>query len=1291
MKTFTKFCVVVVMALLSSVIIAQQAPVKQTGQTAPDKFEMIQTLHGPTLKIDKQMEGMSKAIGDDCAEPIIISALPYSDPSQTTTGRGNTYDETCLNDFDGGEDIIYELEITSETTIIVEMDPKGTQYTGIALSDACPLESICLAISYDLYGAGTAHGFTITLDAGFYYIMIDTWPGGKGPTSIPDFDLAITTGTLVINDDCADAIDIGEVNDLFYSTTNATDDGPLTCVDGANIWYNYTASFTGFAVISLCGSFYDTQLAVYTGDGCPVDPADMIACNDDFCGYEYLQSQVIVWVEQGKMSYVYKIEIGGFSGDTGDGYLSIYEFVPCTVTCTPSSLPEGEPCGDDINGGCNMATPAYTTVNNGETICGNLWSEWGTRDTDWFEIELDKPSNLKMNVIAEGYTVFGLVQQVEMGVPGCDNLTGFLAPFRENNPCVEDSIWMLELPEGTYYLFVAPVDFFGIGCPGYTYMASFEVEELPTGFISGKVYDQATVLGIQGVTITAGDYSTFTQANGVYILELLLGTYDVEANGYDVGYETKTVSNIDVLENQTTTVDFVLEQLPAPVLLSAVPGTETVTLTWAEISDNSDALAGDIASNNNYIPSTTMDLDFTLTIFSWDFEWGTYCEMVFPAGLTPNSATDLNGVAATIVGQTVSWMGLFYSAYVPEEYDFAVNVTIDAVSGPQDIDYLIEGDGYGGDPHSINGHVTVYEYGGTYVPTFNIYRQKGREYILVANDIQGNTYVDGIIPGGDEWCYYVTQILNDQTESPTSNILCATPFILPGSTCDSAFDYGQVNDPAMNGTLIRDTDARWYKFDVPYTMDVVISLCNSDFDTKLALYDDCANFNGNLPVNPANLEGAIAFNDDSQNWCGSNRSQINYQYLPAGTYYAAVYGANGEFGDFEISVTQVQILMIRNGWSGLSIYMIPTDPDIEVTLANIADSLIIAISMNPYGIWWPPENVNTIGTIGTDYGYKSKMQSNSLFKRTALIYGTEDPNKTVNLPAGVSYLSVKSTVVVDANLIATALGANLKLLFDIKTLELIWPAGGLYTLDWLVTGHGYLINMNAADTYTYPLPTLSPGPIFPNEDPLRGYNTPWNDVSQTGITHFISITEEAQDVLKAGDLIGVFNESGLCVGITEFTGEDGNLFLPANGNDAYTDYIDGLNENETMTFKLFRTFENKEYKLEATFSTQMPNYDGMFKTNGMSMITNLKVGATSINENELSSINLFPNPSNGIFNISGLESNVKMIVTNAQGQEISHEIISGNTQLDLSSQPKGIYFIKFINEESLRIDMVVVK
>lgn len=56
--------------------------------------------------------------------------------------------------------------------------------------------------------------------------------------------------------------------------------------------------------------------------------------------------------------------------------------------CPPGTPDKGEPCGTDLNGGCNSPGVPLSPLHCNETICGEAWAEAGTRDTDWYRIDL---------------------------------------------------------------------------------------------------------------------------------------------------------------------------------------------------------------------------------------------------------------------------------------------------------------------------------------------------------------------------------------------------------------------------------------------------------------------------------------------------------------------------------------------------------------------------------------------------------------------------------------------------------------------------------------------------------------------------------------------------------------------------------------------------------------------------------------------------------------------------------------------------------------------------------------
>jgi hypothetical protein len=119
------------------------------------------------------------------------------------------------------------------------------------------------------------------------------------------------------NNNCQNAIAIGEVVNRAFNTTNATFDGPGHCMTSPNIWYRYTATRTGNATVSLCGSSFDTVLAVYRGSECYPQQSNVIGCNDDACGR---QSELSFDVVAGSQ---YLIEVGGFGANTGQGVLTV--------------------------------------------------------------------------------------------------------------------------------------------------------------------------------------------------------------------------------------------------------------------------------------------------------------------------------------------------------------------------------------------------------------------------------------------------------------------------------------------------------------------------------------------------------------------------------------------------------------------------------------------------------------------------------------------------------------------------------------------------------------------------------------------------------------------------------------------------------------------------------------------------------------------------------------------------------------------------------------------------------
>jgi len=218
------------------------AQVKTLEETIKNQSEI--DLHGPALDVPWAPEGSGRAIGDDCVTPIIIGSFPYTDVN-TTVGRVNNYDLTCMGSYDGGEDIIYQFTITAAQLVTASLNPGTTAWTGIAIMDACPMTGTCVALSTN--SAATTHSAIANLAAGTYYLMIDTYPA---PANITSFTLNVTLAPPLPN---FPAYGFMKTNNTYSEITGGIAVGTETAddqfyVDPAVPAGSSTVSGPGFAI-----------------------------------------------------------------------------------------------------------------------------------------------------------------------------------------------------------------------------------------------------------------------------------------------------------------------------------------------------------------------------------------------------------------------------------------------------------------------------------------------------------------------------------------------------------------------------------------------------------------------------------------------------------------------------------------------------------------------------------------------------------------------------------------------------------------------------------------------------------------------------------------------------------------------------------------------------------------------------------------------------------------------------------------------------------------------------------
>jgi hypothetical protein len=81
-----------------------------------------------------------------------------------------------------------------------------------------------------------------------------------------------------------------------------------------------------------------------------------------------------------------------------------------------------------------------------------------------------------------------------------------------------------------------------------------------------------------------------------------------------------------------------------------------------------------------------------------------------------------------------------------------------------------------------------------------------------------------------------------------------------------------------------------------------------------------------------------------------------------------------------------------------------------------------------------------------------------------------------------------------------------------------------------------------------------------------------------------------------------------------------------------------------------------------------------------------------------SALSVNPNPSNGLFQvkINGLNEDASLIIMNNLGQAIYQEKINAvsgtfNNEIDLSKQPKGIYFLRLVGSKLIKEEKIVIQ
>jgi len=174
-------------------------------------------------------------------------------------------------------------------------------------------------------------------------------------------------------------------------------------------------------------------------------------------------------------------EVLGEAACTGNwlGAWTTCDECPCIVSCPAGAVTETEACGSNTNGGCFLTPPTFEPITPGAPVCGTIWADGGTRDTDWYEITVTEPTAFTWTVEGEfdGLPVVsGFVPTVPLGSPDCSTVT-VLDPYAVGAACEPTIITTICLPAGTYWFYVSAGDYYGLPCgTNNNYVATLTAE-----------------------------------------------------------------------------------------------------------------------------------------------------------------------------------------------------------------------------------------------------------------------------------------------------------------------------------------------------------------------------------------------------------------------------------------------------------------------------------------------------------------------------------------------------------------------------------------------------------------------------------------------------------------------------------------------------------------------------------------------------------------------------------------------------------------------------------------------
>ena len=406
------------------------------------------------------------------------------------------------------------------------------------------------------------------------------------------------------------------------------------------------------------------------------------------------------------------------------------------------------------------------------------------------------------------------------------------------------------------------------------------------------------------------------------------------------------------------------------------------------------------------------------------------------------------------------------------------------------------------------------------------------------------------------------------------------------------------------------------------------------------------------------------------------------------TYYFTVTAVDvaGNESDHSNFMTAVPIaqakqnIQIPEGWSGISSYICSETDNFDSLFSSVLNELIIL--QNASGMYWPGQNINTLGTWDTHQGYQIKVAG----AVELTISGSKENNKTLQLADGWNIIPVLSECNVDIDLLFD--GLDVMIVKEVAGYNIYWPEFGIYSLEELMPGKAYLVLTNAPETIVFPecdpAKNKTMSSFSPNPADEAGIN-------KTAISHTIALPSSvlSSSGIFQNSLITANDKNGNCFGMAMWNGS--TISITLFGDDPFTPQKDGFYDEDIIEFEISSPGNNHVIGLMVKYDEMLPQSDGLFHSNGLSAIREIQMGSSAIEEEVQQIFRVYPNPADKVLYVAKtFEGKAKLKLINVLGENVYEGHFAGTkTKIDISKYPAGVYFIK-LNADGINISKRIV-